>query len=412
MHAATHSDTSKTNDRPLGRVPALLLGCGLTVLGVMRCLGRARIPVYCLSGGLGFEASSRWCRKLGGGIGTYAPVSELERALDSLPFDKAVLIACSDQWTLEAARISAPLKERFRVCSPAPDVVRRFVNKGEFAELVQSAQVPHPFTVIAKTDVEVRDLASKSGGRLFLKPMDSQRFLQRFGKKAFRLDDVARAVEVFSRAREAGLEVLVQEYIPGASDRHYFVDGFVRQNHRIHAAFGRRRLRMFPLEFGNSSYMISVPIDEVAEAVDTLEKLFNAAGYRGVFSAEFKLDERDGHLKILEVNCRPWWYVQFAAECGVNVIDMAYRDALGLPLPAAGQYETGARLVYPYYDSQALKEVRRAGRPVLREYLTCWPGARTPVFAWDDPMPAASELVNRLKDRFSRRAGSARISRG
>jgi predicted ATP-grasp superfamily ATP-dependent carboligase len=329
-------------------------------------------------------------------------VSDLERILDSLSFETAVLITCSDRWTLEAARISAPLMKRFRVCAPAWDVLRRFVNKGQFAELVRSAQVPHPFTVVAKTEGELRELARESGDRLFLKPMDSQMFLQKFGKKAFRLDDLGRAVEVFARAREAGLGLLVQEYIPGASDRHYFVDGFVRRDHAIHAAFGRRRLRMFPLEFGNSSYMISVPIGEVAEGVDTLEKLFDRAGYRGVFSAEFKFDERDGHLKILEVNCRPWWYVQFTAECGVNVVDMAYRDALDLPLPDPGEYESGARLVYPYYDAQALKQIRRAGKPVLREYLTCWPGAMTPVFAWDDPAPAASEIVSRLRDRFSR----------
>jgi len=47
-----------------------------------------------------------------------------------------------------------------------------------------------------------------------------------------------------------------------------------------------------------------------------------------VFSAEFKFDERDGLFKILEVNARPWWYVDFAARCGVDVCRMAYRDAL------------------------------------------------------------------------------------
>jgi predicted ATP-grasp superfamily ATP-dependent carboligase len=383
--------------------PALLLGCGVTLLGVMRCLGRSRIPAYCLSGGLGFEKSSRWYRPLGPGIGAYAGAKELEDVLSSLRFERAVLIACSDQWTIETPRISETLKARYRTSMAETGVVRRFINKSEFAKLLAAAQVPHPFTVFARTKADVVGISKESGGRLFLKPTDSQRFLQRFGKKAFRIDDPARAVEVFEQAQADGLDVLVQEYVPGPSDRHYFVDGFVDRSHRVHAAFGRRRLRMFPPDFGNSSYMISVPLSELAEAVATLETLFVTAEYRGIFSAEFKLDERDGRFKILEVNCRPWWYVQFAAECGVNVVEMAYRDALGHRLTPVAPYEAGVRLVYPYYDSQALKLIRKEGGPALRLMLSSWAGAKSPVFAWDDPAPALGELFERIRARYARR---------
>jgi len=77
---------------------------------------------------------------------------------------------------------------------------------------------------------------------------------------------------------------------------------------------------------------------EVGEAIGVVEALFEATRYRGVFSAEFKFDHRDDHFKILEVNCRPWWYVEFAGVCGVDVVEMAYRDALGLPIHTVGPY--------------------------------------------------------------------------
>ncbi len=86
---------------------------------------------------------------------------------------------------------------------------------------------------------------------------------------------------------------------------------------------------MFPLDFGNSTCMVSVAADEVAPAVASVERLLAHVGYRGIFSAEFKYDERDGLFKILEVNARPWWYVEFTARCGVDVCTLAYRDALG-----------------------------------------------------------------------------------
>jgi predicted ATP-grasp superfamily ATP-dependent carboligase len=162
---------------------------------------------------------------------------------------------------------------------------------------------------------------------------------------------------------------------------------------------------MYPPDFGNSSYMVSVPLEEVSDAVSTLRVLFETAGYRGIFSAEFKLDERDGRFKILEVNARPWWYIQFAAECGVDVVEMAYCDALGLELPPVPPYKVGTRLVFAYYDFQALKEARGSAIGMLSGIARSWPLARTPIFAWDDPGPAFADLGERFKGRLTRFVG-------
>jgi D-aspartate ligase len=390
---------SNSNDKT---IPAVVLGNGLTVLGVLRCFGRKGIPAYCISSQLGFERRSRWCRRLGPGVETFASAPDLERVLDSLPFERMFVIACSDHWTMEATRISAGCKDRFLTCLPESDVIKRFVDKAGFAALLASTGVPHPSTAFARSERDVRDMGAKASGELFLKPANSQRFHQKFGKKAFRIENVERAVEIYNEAREAGLEVLVQEYIPGPSDRHYFVDGFVDRAHRLHAVFARRRLRMFPPDFGNSSFMVSVSIEEVAGAVDSVRTLFETAGYRGIFSAEFKLDERDGKFKILEVNCRPWWYIQFAAECGVDVAEMAYRDALGLSLPVPEAYQAGVRLAYPYYDFPALKRTAGSGFGVLKSMVRSWAFARFPIFAWDDPAPAAASVGERVKGRVRR----------
>ena len=378
-----------------------MLGTGVTALGVMRCVGRKRIPLYCLSVKPEMEALCRWRRALRSELDEFGGTSDLERVLGSIPLREAVLIACSDHWTVEVARLGTPLRDRFRTCVPDVRVLGRFVNKGGLSELLKTANLPHPFTEIARNEQDVIGLSRRLTEGLFLKPTESQRFQVAFRKKAFRIEDVENALSVFRRARDAGLDVMVQEYIPGPSDLHYFVDGFVDRGHRIHAWFARRRLRMFPPDFGNSSYMISVPPGEVAGAVRTLDKLFEAGEYRGIFSAEFKLDKRDGRFKLLEVNCRPWWYVQFAAECGVNVVDLAYRDALQKPLPEVGAYKIGVRLVYPINDYRALREMRRQGTSVWREVLSSWPGAKDPVFSWDDPLPAVAELMGWLRAKFS-----------
>jgi D-aspartate ligase len=374
-------------------VPALLLGTGVTVLGVMRCLGRKHIPLYCLSEKPEMEAYSRWRRTFPQKIREFGETSDLERVLETVPLREGVLIGCSDQWAIEVSRLGAALRDRFHACLPRAGVIRRFVNKGGLAELLETANLPRPPTQIARSEQDILDFSKRSSEGLFLKPTESQRFLATFRKKAFWIEDTEAALSVFRRAREAGLTVMVQEYIPGPSDRHYFVDGFVDRSHSIHAWFARRRMRMHPRDFGNSSFMISVPPEEVSGAVEALRTLFRAGEYRGIFSAEFKLDERDGLFKLLEVNCRPWWYIQFAADCGVDVAEMAYRDALGQELPEPRAYKVGARMVYPLNDYHALRDSGYRGTAFLKALLSSWPGAADPEFSWDDPLPAVVDFV-------------------
>jgi predicted ATP-grasp superfamily ATP-dependent carboligase len=162
---------------------------------------------------------------------------------------------------------------------------------------------------------------------------------------------------------------------------------------------------MFPADFGNSTYMKSIPVSDVADAVQSLDRLLAHVDYRGVFSAEFKLDERDGLYKILEVNVRPWWYIEFAARCGIDVCYLGYLDALGCEVPPIVDYRVGVSLIYPHNDYFSYRALHRKGEMSLAQWLRSWLGSTQPVFQWADPMPAAAEfsqfLVNRFKARRS-----------
>ena len=97
----------------------------------------------------------------------------------------------------------------------------------------------------------------------FLKPRDSQAFRRRYGVKALRFRTPSEAIALALEARQTGLELMLQQYIPGPPTRHYMVEGFVDRTGRICARFVRQRLRMFPPDFGDSTYMVSVPLDHV-----------------------------------------------------------------------------------------------------------------------------------------------------
>jgi predicted ATP-grasp superfamily ATP-dependent carboligase len=187
---------------------------------------------------------------------------------------------------------------------------------------------------------------------------------------------------------EAGIGAVVQEYIPGPPDRHYFIDGFVDRFGRVRALLSRRRKRMYPADYGNSTFMETVALDTVSEAIESLKALFDDIAYRGIFSAEFKHDPRDGHFRLLEVNVRPWWHVEFAALCGVNVCELSYLDALELPVPERFSFPIGTRHVLMPNDVFAYLRLRQNGGLAFRSWASDLWGASEAVFRWNDPLPA------------------------
>ena len=161
---------------------------------------------------------------------------------------------------------------------------------------------------------------------------------------------------------------------------------------------------MHPVDFGNSTYMISVPVERVAPAIESLDQLFADLRYRGIFSAEFKLDERDGEFKILEVNARAWWYIGFATQCGVNVAEMAYRDALGLEVEALAGYRTGVACMHFTGELGLVRRGQLGFFRWLRALLT----AKQCAFSWTDPLPSLANLASLVRRKlaalFTRRA--------
>ena len=384
-------------------VPVLVLGEGNTALGALRAFGRRGIPCYLAPAATDFVRRSRWHRPWPG-IAPAAPdPRSLVTMLESSPVGQSVLVPCSDPWVVAVAEFPPVLAARFPASVPSRAALEALVDKGAFADRLAGLALPHPRTVRLRAAGDARSLSDDLLERAFLKPADSHAFQLRFGRKAFRFTGVDEAERLAAEAREAGLEVMAQEYLPGPPTAHWFVDGFVDREGRTRGLFARQRLRMWPPDFGNSSALVSVPLEEVAPAVATLETLLPAVGYRGIFSAEFKRDPRDGLFKILEVNTRVWKFVDFAAGCGVDVCHMAYLDALGLPVEGSRSYDVGSTCVDTYFDRPPCLALHRRGDLGLIAWARSWLGARWITFAADDPWPGLASLA-----ALARRSGIRR----
>jgi predicted ATP-grasp superfamily ATP-dependent carboligase len=194
-------------------------------------------------------------------------------------------------------------------------------------------------------------------------------------------------------ARQAGVECLLQEYIPGPATAHYFVDGFIDRAGTVCARFARRCVRLNDEHFGVSSCMVSIPLDEAKAPIEILDQLLATLRFRGVFNAQFKYDARDGLFKLLDLNPRAWGGVSLPVSCGVNVIEMAYRDALGLPVKRVADYPVGRHWIDASSDRRVCWRLFREGRLTIGDWLRTRVGAVQAIFRWDDPLPAMVNFV-------------------
>lgn len=387
------------------RTKVLALGSGITVLGVLRTLSKANADVFTLPDIDRFTRLSRWYKASPNGLAGMKP-DTLAQSLESLPVP-TVLMPCSDLWVRTVAALPADVRQRYPASIAPLKALDLLVDKARFGAALDRLQLPHPVTRLMKSVEDLEVFSDDVLESSFLKPVHSQQFFARFGVKAFRIGDRSNAQDRLRECVEAGFQMVLQEYIPGPPTNHYFIDGFIDRNSVVRAMFARRRLRMSPPDFGNSTMQISVPVSDTGDASATLRTLLADIDYRGIFSAEFKRDPRDGAFNLIEVNARPWWYIEFAARCGVNVGEMAMRDALGEPVATISGYAVGRRCVFPYYDLQAVRAERSAGRLGLLGWARSWLGAYQPVFRWSDPLPAVSEVAALIGGRL-RKVGKQR----
>ncbi|MDR7134164.1 putative ATP-grasp superfamily ATP-dependent carboligase [Lysobacter niastensis] len=389
--------------RIAGMTPAVAIGRGYTGLGTLRSLAEAGIPTYCACPSDDVATRSRWFRPTPGARwdGTIGP--DARQILRDMPLDRAVLIPGADDAALWLADIpGTTLSERYKVSSSSRETLEILQDKARFGEFLAKIGVPHPRTFTIRSFDDIAAIPFAELDRVFIKPADSQSFSRVTGEKGVWAKDQSEFMEVWHKLDEKGFKLVAQEYVPGSSADHYLIDGFRDRDGALPGLFARRRERLYPPDFGNSTYSRSIPLSEVGSALESLVTLLEKLQYRGIFSAEFKRDARNGEFRLLEINTRAWWYVEFAMRCGVNVCKMAYEDALELPvMPASRNYPIGASCCNLVSDIKSVLAQDPAARSPFLKTLGQWTRSYYHVFRMDDPGPGLLATWRLLRRRFA-----------
>jgi len=388
---------------------ALLMGADYRALGVVRSLGRRRIPVWVIKqGGHLVATSSRYVHRRV----PWPDVDDAEK-IDFL-IDLSVknglkgwaLIPTDDCAVNLASAYHELLSKQYRVTVPPWEKLQWACDKRELHKLAHKLDIDQPWTkcILSKEELAHLDCPFP----VVLKPAIRLQPSSLSIPKAWRADN---RQELLARFEEAASfippeNLLVQEMIPGGGETQFSYAALSKNGFPL-ASITARRLRQYPKDFGQfSTFVETVDEPQVAAAAG---RLLAAAHFTGLAEVEFKKDPRDGRFKVLDVNPRVWGWHTLSVRAGVDFSYLLWLLTKGEPVPLI-HARAGERWIHGSADLRvAISEVLSGGFSLSSYLHSVRPPKEFAIFAWDDPLPAILDLplfAYSLSKRLSGASGS------
>lgn len=241
---------------------------------------------------------------------------------------------------------------------------------------------------------------------LVLKPSMRLQMNRFTADRGWRVDDWDSFKERYQAACElVGAEhVIAQQLVPGDGENQLSYCGLWNRGEPL-IGFTARRLRQYPVEFGSTStYVATAHLPQVAAAAETF---LRSIRHHGLVEIEFKHDQRDGVLKLLDVNPRPWNWLGLAAAAGVDFGAAISAMASNQPVPTVN-VRSGVAWIFVARDVIAAAQAGRLRPQEILGYAATWAHVRKfACFSWTDPVPGIVDVpatLARMLQRRSRRA--------
>ncbi len=367
MNVHAHPDLDVAVPALDASVPVLVLGGKENSLAIARHLGRHGITVRVSGPANCWGMYSRYCReRLSVPFGQSHVAYWAGLLLDpqNTSLDGHVIVPCSDEAIEFIADNHDQLSERYVLEEAPPDQRRAMLDKKKTLELARAAGLDTPNFWSIESDGDIERLRGQVSFPVMVKPVHSHKFSKVFGRKLFIVEEGFEELAAkVALACDAGLDVMVMEMIPGPDTLLSSYYTYLDTHGQSLFHFTKRVLRRYPVNRGGGCYHITDWLPETAAAG---ERFFAHMGFRGLGNIEFKYDERDGRLKVIEVNARFTATQELAVAAGAPLDLIVYCDLTGQVPPRFETFEEDLRFWYPLRDFLSFLELRRMGE------LTFW----------------------------------------
>ncbi|MBM3524107.1 MAG: hypothetical protein FJX57_14230 [Alphaproteobacteria bacterium] len=225
-------------------------------------------------------------------------------------------------------------------------------------------------------------------------------------KKAYRLASFDELASIYREVAPVVPDVIVQEWIVGGDSDVYFCLQYRDASGRPVASFTGRKIRQWPPGVGGTASCM--PADEAAAELDDLTtRFFDAVGFVGIGSMEFKRDRRSGRYAMIEPTVgRTDYQEEVAALNGVNLPFAAYASLCGIPIPPAARPSRRRLWRDGVNDRRSLSDQPDAVDPPEARELQ----AVDTLWRLEDPGPWIAGWRRRLGGRLARVLGGGRAA--
>jgi len=319
--------------------PAIVLSGHTMALGVVRALGSMGVPVIMVH--YDKRDMGHVSRYIQYSIIAPHPEKHEEQFIDLLVenaerFEGGVLFPVSDETVVAVARYKDRLKKHYIIACPEWDIVSQYIDKKYTYELAEKNGVLAPKTIVPNSIDDVDEYSKQIDFPCLVKPSQSHLFYTHFKRKMFPVDNAEQMISYYQEAVSVGLEVMLQEIIPGddvdvVNYNAYFWNG------QPLVEFTSEHTRNAPPRWGSPRVAYSKLIPEVIEPG---RKILKAMGFYGYACTEFKKDARDGEYKLMEVNGRHNLSTLLAVHCGINFPWLQYKHLVDNEQPAGEDFKT------------------------------------------------------------------------
>ncbi|PSL18458.1 hypothetical protein [Shimia abyssi] len=385
--------------------PILFLGGEMNALAIARHLGPLGVPIKASGNSGCWVMNSRYCQQsfpVPEGTETHAHWRALLLGADTHGLEGHILFALNDDSIEFVLDNYDALKDRFILERFDPDLKRAVLNKQDTLDLANQVGVPAPLYWPVSNMEDVRQAVPDVTFPVMIKPMHSHHFVETFGKKLFIIEDSPdELLEKAQLAFDHDLDIMIVEMIPGDDNMATSCYTYYGEHGKPLIHFTKTIIRRLPKNMGGAVFHNT----EWHEETDRVGHQFiSGIGWRGIAELEFKIDARDGKLKIIELNSRFTAPHRLLIKVGAKTDLIVYCDLTGQPIPKLENFDYGLRCWYPIRDFRAYLELRKKGELTLWQWLGSVFEKRwiLPSFSWVDPVPELIRLGQTLRNGFRR----------
>ncbi len=377
--------------------PAILFGGFFQTFQVVESLATRSILVYVLNDRWAEARYSRYARaiRLPENIPYTQAATDFLTSSASDFLEGSVLLAAGDQELEIIIKHRETLAKKFRLDSSSPAAQQMMLNKLATYKAAKEAGVLTPRFWSIQREEEIHRQRDELAYPLIVKPHLAHVFMREFKRKFFVAETFQQLLDGYRVAERAGIKVVLMEMIPGPDSMLCSYYTYLDEKGNALFDFTKRIIRRYPVNMGIASYHITDRVEGIREPA---LKLFRHVGLQGLANAEFKYDERDGQLKLIECNARFTASNSLVAKAGFDLGNFVYNRIVGIPQLPLTNFRSGLRLWDPQRDFHAFLELRERGELTLLKWLASIMH-RTSIsyFSWRDPLPSILRLCKRAR---------------